>query len=85
MNTISRRTFLAALGLTALGGLLTACGGSVSMAAEARSNKLRQSAPQVAPDDVRAFAAGHNRFGLALYRLLGVGNLFFSPYSSRRC
>jgi len=81
MHTISRRTFLAALGLTALGGLLTACGGSVSMAAEARSNKLRQSAPPVAPDDVRAFAAGHNRFGLALYRLLGVGNLFFSPYS----
>ena len=81
MSTISRRTFLATLGLTALGALLTACGGSVSMAAEARSNKPRQSAPQVAPDDLRAFAAGHNRFGLAMYRLLGDGNLFFSPYS----
>ena len=81
MSTISRRTFLATLGLTALGALLTACGGSISAAAEARSDKPRQSAPQVAPDDLRAFAAGHNRFGLAMYRLLGGGNLFFSPYS----
>jgi len=81
MSTMSRRTFLATLGLTALGGLLAACGGSVSVAAEARSDKPRQNAPQVAPDDIRAFAAGHNRFGLAMYRLLGGGNLFFSPYS----
>jgi serine protease inhibitor len=81
MNTMSRRTFLATLGLTALGGLLAACGGSVGAAPEARSDKPRQSAPQVAPDDVRAFAAGHNSFGLAMYRLLGGGNLFFSPYS----
>jgi serpin B len=81
MNTISRRAFLATLGLTALGALLTACGGSISVAAEARSDKPRQSAPPVAPDDLRSFAAGHNRFGLAMYRLLGGGNLFFSPYS----
>jgi serpin B len=81
MNTMSRRTFLSTLGLTALGGLLAACGGSVGAAPEARSDKPRQSAPQVAPDDVRAFAAGHNSFGLAMYRLLGGGNLFFSPYS----
>src|SRR5215211_2468081 len=81
MSTISRRTFLATLGLSALGGLLAACGSSLSMAVEARSDKQRQSAPQVAPDDVQAFAAGHNRFGLAMYRLLGAGNLFFSPYS----
>ena len=81
MSTISRRTFLATLGLTALGALLTACGGSVSVAAEARSDKPRQSAPQIAPDDLSTFAAGHNRFGLAMYRLLGGGNLFFSPYS----
>ena len=63
------------------GGLLAACGSSVSAAPEARSDKPRQSAPQVAPDDLKAFAAGHNRFGLAMYRLLGSGNLFFSPYS----
>jgi serpin B len=70
------------LGLTALSGLLAACGGGgASAAAEARSDKPRQSAPQVAADDLRAFAAGHNSFGLALYRLLGGGNLFFSPYS----
>jgi serpin B len=81
MPTISRRTFLATLGLTALGALLTACGGSISVAAEARSDKPRQSAPPVAPDDVKAFAAGHNRFGLAMYHLLDGGNLFFSPYS----
>jgi serpin B len=54
---------------------------SASAAPEARSNKPRQNAPQATPDDLRAFAAGHNRFGLALYRLLGDGNLFFSPYS----
>jgi myo-inositol-1-phosphate synthase len=53
----------------------------MSVAAEARSDKPRQSAPQVAPDDLRAFTAGHNRFGLAMYRLLSGGNLFFSPYS----
>jgi serpin B len=81
MSTISRRTFLATIGLTALGGLLTACGSSASAAPEARSDKPRQSAPQVAPEDVRALASGHNRFGLAMYRLLGGGNLFFSPYS----
>lgn len=81
MSTISRRTFLATLGLTALSGLLAACGGSISAAAEARSDKPRQSAPPVSPDDVKAFAAGHNRFGLALYHVLGGGNLFFSPYS----
>ena len=81
MSTISRRTFLATLGLTALGALLTACGGSISAAAEARSSKPRQSAPPVSPDDLRAFAAGHNRFGLAMYQQLGRGNLFFSPYS----
>ena len=81
MSTMSRRTFLFTLGLTTLGGLLAACGGSVSAAPEARSDKPRQSAPQVAADDVRALAAGHNSFGLAMYRLLGGGNLFFSPYS----
>ena len=81
MSTMSRRTFLSTLGLTALGALLASCGGSVSVAAEARSNKPRQSAPQVTPDDLKAFADGHNRFGLAMYRLLGGGNLFFSPYS----
>jgi serpin B len=81
MATISRRRFLVSAGLTALGGLLAACGVSASAAPEARSDKPRQSAPQVAPGDLRAFAAGHNRFGLAMYRLLGGGNLFFSPYS----
>ncbi|HEU5101612.1 MAG TPA: serpin family protein [Roseiflexaceae bacterium] len=81
MSTISRRTFLATIGLTALAELLAACGGSAGAAPEARSNKPRQNAPPVAPDDVKAFAAGHNRFGLALYQLLGGGNLFFSPYS----
>jgi serpin B len=81
MSTMSRRTFLSTLGLTALSGLLAACGGNVSAAPEARSDKARQSAPQVAADDLRAFAAGHNSFGLAMYRLLGGGNLFFSPYS----
>jgi serpin B len=68
--------------MTALGGLLASCGGSASAATEARSNKPRQSSPQAAPDDMRAFAAGHNSFGLDLYkRLRGAGNLFFSPYS----
>jgi serpin B len=81
MSTMSRRTFLAMLGLATLGGLLAACGGSVSAAPEARSDKPRLNAPQITPDDLRAFAAGHNRFGLAMYRLLGGRNLFFSPYS----
>jgi len=81
MSAMSRRTFLSTLSLASLGGLLAACGVSVSAAPEARSDKLRQNAPPVAPDDLRAFAAGHNRFGLAMYRLLGGGNLFFSPYS----
>jgi serpin B len=82
MATLSRRRFLCTLGLAALSGLLASCGGSVSAATEARSNKPRQSAPQATPDDVRAFAAGHNAFGLDLYkRLRGSGNLFFSPYS----
>jgi serpin B len=81
MHTLSRRTFLATLGLAALGGLLSACGIGASAAAEARSDKPRQGAPPVPPEDVKAFAAGHNRFGLAIYRLLGGGNLFFSPYS----
>jgi serpin B len=81
MSTISRRRFLATLGLTALSGLLAACGGSDSAATEARSDKPRQKAPQVTPEDVKAFAAGHNRFGLAMYHQLGGGNLFFSPYS----
>jgi serpin B len=81
MPTISRRSFLATLGFAALGGLLAACGGSISAAAEARSDKPRQSAPPVAPEDMNAFAAGHNRLGLDMYRQLGAGNLFFSPYS----
>lgn len=81
MSTIARRTFLSTLGLAALGSLLTACGVSASAAPEARADKPRQNAPQAAPDDLRMFAAGHNRFGLAMYRLLGDGNLFFSPYS----
>jgi serpin B len=81
MHTTSRRRFLATVGLAALSGLLSACGGSASAAAEARSDKPRQSAPPVAPTDLNAFAAGHNRFGLAMYHQLGDGNLFFSPYS----
>jgi serpin B len=82
MVTISRRRFLYTIGLTALSGLLAGCGGSASAAAEARSNKPRQNSPQATPDEVRAFAAGHNAFGLDLYkRLRGAGNLFFSPYS----
>ncbi|MEO7910580.1 MAG: serpin family protein, partial [Roseiflexaceae bacterium] len=81
MSTISRRTFLSTLGLAALGGLLAACGVSVSAAPEARSDKPRQNTAQISPDDLRTFAAGHNSFGLAMYRLLGDGNLFFSPYS----
>ena len=81
MATLSRRRFLADVGLAALSGMLVSCGaGAVP---EARSSKPRQSSPQISPDDVRVFAAGHNAFGLAFYRLLGAefGNLFFSPYS----
>lgn len=50
---------------------------------EAHSDKPRQRGPQASPDDVRALAAGHTAFGLALYQLLHgeAGNLFFSPYS----
>src|SRR5258706_373376 len=87
MATISRRRFLVSAGLTALGGLLMSCGastgGSGAALAEARSSKPRQGNPQLAPGDVRAFAAGHNAFGLDLYGRLraGGGNLFFSPYS----
>jgi serpin B len=70
------------VGLTALSGLLLSCGGGPSAVAEARSSKPRQR-PRTSSDDVRAFAAGHNAFGLALYELLrgSSGNLFFSPYS----
>jgi serpin B len=83
MGTLSRRRFLADVSLTALSGLLASCGIGTSVVAEARSNKQRQRTPQTSPDDVRAFAAGHNAFGLAFYALLrgDAGNLFFSPYS----
>ena len=83
MTTLSRRRFLMGVGLTALSGLLLSCAGRTGTVAEARSSKPRQRDPQISPDDVRAFAAGHNAFGLALYELLrgDVGNLFFSPYS----
>jgi serine protease inhibitor len=91
MAALSRRRFLVGAGLTALGGLLINCGadggtnsgagGGVALA-EARSSKPRQRDPQASPADIRAFAAGHNAFGLGLYGLLrGGGNLFFSPYS----
>ncbi len=84
MTILSRRRFLVSAGLTALGSLLMSCGAAGGAAlAEARSSKPRQSDPQAAPDDLQAFAAGHNAFGLGLYGLLrgGGGNLFFSPYS----
>lgn len=79
MSTLSRRRFLAGMSLAALSGILASCGAG----AETRSSKARQRSPQASPDDVRAFAAGHNTFGLALYQLLcgNAGNLFFSPYS----
>ncbi len=83
MSTLSRRRFLTDVGLTVLSGLLASCGIGTSVVAEARSDKQRQRDPQTSPDDVRAFAAGHNAFGLAFYELLrgDAGNLFFSPYS----
>src|SRR5262249_19629310 len=83
MTTISRRAFLLTVSLAALGGLLSSCGGSASAAIEARSGRPRQTAPEATPDDVRALAAGHNAFGLDMYRLLRArgGNLFFSPHS----
>jgi serpin B len=83
MTALSRRRFLAGAGLAALSGLLMSCGAGPSAGAEARSSKPRLRDPQASPDDVRAFAAGHNAFGLTLYeQLRGTGgNLFFSPYS----
>jgi sugar lactone lactonase YvrE len=74
MTTLSRRRFLIGVGLTTLGGLLISCGAGTSAVAEARSSKPRQRDPQTSPNDARAFAAGHNAFGLALYGLLrGAG------------
>ena len=83
MRSLSRRRFLAGVGFAALSGLLISCGGSAGAVAEARSGKPRQRDPQASPEDVRAYAAGHNAFGLALYSQLrgASGNLFFSPYS----
>jgi serpin B len=83
MTTLSRRRFLAGVGLTTLAGLLMSCGASPRAVAEARSSKPRLRDPQTPPDDVRTYAAGHNAFGLALYQQLRAadGNLFFSPYS----
>jgi serpin B len=82
MSTLSRRRFLSGVCLTALSGLLAGCGIGASAAAEARSYKQRQRDPQTSSEDMRAFAAGHNAFGLAFYALLrDAGNLFFSPYS----
>lgn len=80
---LSRRRLLAGVGLGALGGLLAGCGARPAASAEARSRKARERDPQVSPPDLRAYAAGHNAFGLALFGLLrrGPGNLFFSPYS----
>src|SRR4029079_4408939 len=82
MTTLSRRRFLAGVGLTALSGLLASCSMGATPIPEARSDKQRQPDPQTSPD-LRAFAAGHNAFGLAFYELLraDAGNLFFSPYS----
>jgi serpin B len=83
MTTLSRRRFLAGVGLTALAGLLMSCGASPNAVAEARSSKPRLRNPQAPTDDVQAYTAGHNAFGLMLYNQLrnNDGNLFFSPYS----
>lgn len=82
--TLSRRSFLVSLGLSAFAGLLaTGCNTTGASVAEARSSRPRQTQPNATPDAIKAFAAAQTTFGLALFQQLraGNGNLFFSPYS----
>ena len=54
-----------------------------AMAQEARSDKPRDTAPQVTPAELAALVSGNSEFAFNLYQALKDedGNLFFSPYS----
>jgi serpin B len=62
---------------------LVGCGGSVATAQEVKSNKARETSPQVDTAVLGTLVAGNTAFAMNLYQAMRVpeGNLFFSPYS----
>ncbi|MBN1439777.1 MAG: serpin family protein [Anaerolineales bacterium] len=63
--------------------LLSACAPETAEAKEARSDLVRDPAPQVSDADLAELAGGNNDFAFALYgqAVKGGGNAFYSPYS----